>query len=105
MVIGVSKGFTKTLIVQGVGFKAEVRGNLLVLNLGYSTDFTVVIPQGITISVEANSKVLVSGIDKQAVGQIASEIRSLRRPEPYKGTGIRYDDEHIRRKVGKSGVK
>lgn len=105
MVIGVSAGFTKSLLINGVGFRAEVKGTMLVLNLGYSNEFFYVIPQGITITVDGNNKVNVSGIDKQRVGQVASEIRSLRGPEPYKGKGIRYDNEHIRRKVGKSGVK
>ncbi len=105
MVIGVSTGFSKTLIVNGVGYRAEVSGKLLVLNLGFSTVIEYAIPEGITIACEGPTKVKVSGIDKQQVGQIAAEIRSLRVPEPYKGKGIRYEDEYIRRKVGKSGVK
>jgi len=104
MVVGVSAGFTKTLVITGVGYRAEVQGNLLFLSLGYSNDIYFGIPEGITISAEA-SKVTVSGIDKQRVGEISAQIRKLRPPEPYKGKGIRYDDEKIRRKVGKSGVK
>ena len=106
MVTGVSKGFTKSLIINGVGYRAEVQGNFLVLSLGYSSDFIVVIPQGLTVTTEANGqRVLVSGADRESVGLFASEVRSLRMPEPYKGKGIRYEDEKIRRKVGKTGVK
>ena len=106
MVIGVTEGYKKTLVINGVGFKAEVRGNLLVLSLGYSSDVYVGIPAELAVTVEANNqKVVVQGIDKQLVGQFASEIRGLRKPEPYKGKGIRYDDETIRKKVGKTGVK
>jgi len=103
MVEGVTKGFSKTLIVNGVGYRAEVKGNLLILNLGYSNIIEFVIPEGITISVEGQNKVTVSAIDKQLVGQTAAEIRSLRVPEPYKGKGVKYENEVIRRKVGKSG--
>ena len=104
MVTGVSAGFTRTLIVTGVGYKAEVQGNLLMLSLGYSSDIYVGIPEGLSIAVDGG-KIVVSGIDKQRVGEMASQIRKLRGPEPYKGKGIRYDNEQIRRKVGKSGVK
>ena len=104
MVTGVSNGFSRTLVISGVGFKAEVQGKLLVLSLGFSSDIYVGIPEGITITAEAG-KVAISGIDKQKVGELASQIRKLRLPEPYKGKGIRYDNEKIRRKVGKSGVK
>jgi len=82
-----------------------VQGKLLVMNLGYSNDIFVGIPAGINIAAEGGTKVVVSGIDKQRVGELAAQIRKLRPPEPYKGKGIRYEDEHIRRKVGKSGVK
>lgn len=106
MVIGVSEGFKKALIVNGVGYRAEVQGNFLVMSLGYSSDFTVVIPQGLAVTIEANGqKVLISGADRELLGKFASEVRSLRKPEPYKGKGIRYEDEKIRRKVGKTGVK
>ena len=104
MVTGVSTGFSKTLVVTGVGYKADVQGKLLVMSLGYSNDIFVGIPDGITVAADG-SKVTVSGIDKQRVGEFASQVRKLRKPEPYKGKGIRYEDEQIRRKVGKSGVK
>ena len=105
MVTGVSSGFSKTLIITGVGYRAEVQGNLLVMSLGFSNDVYVGIPDGITITAEQGSKVTVGGIDKQRVGELAAQIRKLRPPEPYKGKGIRYENEKIRRKVGKSGVK
>ena len=104
MVTGVSAGFNRTLIVTGVGFKAEVQGKLLVMSLGFSSDIYVGIPDGLSVTAEAG-RIVVSGIDKQRVGELASQIRKLRPPEPYKGKGIRYDNEQIRRKVGKSGVK
>lgn len=103
MIEGVTKGFSKTLLINGVGYRAEVKGNLLILNLGYSNIIEFVIPQGITIVCETQTKVIVSAIDKQLVGKTAAEIRSLRKPEPYKGKGIKYENEVIRRKVGKSG--
>ena len=105
MVTGVTVGFTKTLIISGVGFRAEVQGKILVLNLGYANDIYVAIPEGITVTADNAGRVIVSGIDKQAVGELAAQIRKFRLPEPYKGKGIRYDNEIIRRKVGKSGVK
>ena len=106
MVIGVTEGYKKALIINGVGFKAEVQGKLLILSLGYSSDVYVGIPEGIAVAIEGNNqKIVVSGIDKQLVGQFASEIRRLRKPEPYKGKGVRYETETIRKKVGKTGVK
>lgn len=106
MVIGVSEGFKKVLVINGVGFKAEAQGKILVLSLGYSTDFAVAIPEGLAVAVEANGqKVAISGSDRALVGKFASEVRGLRLPEPYKGKGIRYEDEKIRKKVGKTGVK
>jgi len=106
MVIGVSEGFKKALVINGVGYRAEVQGKLLVMSLGYSTDFAVAIPEGLSVAVEANNqKVVVSGADRWLVGKFASEVRGLRLPEPYKGKGIRYEDEKIRKKVGKTGVK
>jgi large subunit ribosomal protein L6 len=106
MVIGVSAGFTRALLINGVGYKAEIQGKILMLSLGYSTDFGVAIPEGLSAVVEANGqKVVISGYDRQAVGKFASEVRGLRLPEPYKGKGIRYEDETIRKKVGKTGVK
>jgi len=104
MVIGVTTGFSKALIINGVGYRAEVKGKSLLLNLGFSTQIEYVLPEGITVAAEGN-KVTVSGISKEKVGLVASEIRGLRPPEPYKGKGIKYETEHIRRKVGKSGVK
>jgi large subunit ribosomal protein L6 len=105
MVRGVSEGFTKTLLVSGVGYRAELKGNSLMLNLGFSNTIEYPIPQNITIQVEANTRITVSGIDKEQLGQVCAEIRSFRPPEPYKGKGIRYGDERVRRKVGKTGVK
>ena len=104
MVIGVSSGFSRTLVITGVGFKAEVQSKILVMSLGFSSDIYVGIPEGLAVTVESG-KVIVNGIDKQRVGELASQIRKLRPPEPYKGKGIRYDNEKVRRKVGKSGVK
>jgi large subunit ribosomal protein L6 len=106
MVRGVSQGFTKNLLINGVGFKAELQGKILVLSLGYSNDVMVAVPQGLSATVEMNGqKIVVSGFDRQLVGKFASEIRSLRGPEPYKGKGIRYETETVRKKVGKTGVK
>jgi large subunit ribosomal protein L6 len=105
MVIGVTTGFTKSLIITGVGFRAEVKGKELAMNLGYSNDFVALIPEGLTVTADANGKVSVSGISKQMVGEFCAQLRSLRKPEPYKGKGIRYETEVIRRKVGKTGVK
>ena len=105
MIIGVSNGFTKVLVINGVGYRAEVQGDKLVMNLGYSNDFIASIPANLTVAVEGQNKISISGIDKQAVGEYAAGIRKLRGPEPYKGKGIRYETEVIKRKVGKSGVK
>ena len=105
MVTGVTSGYSKTLIITGVGYRAEVQGKNLVMNLGYSSDFIAVIPGGLTVTADANGKVTIAGVDKQKVGEFSSQIRKLRMPEPYKGKGIRYEDEVIRRKVGKTGVK
>ncbi len=105
MVVGVSQGFSRSLVINGVGYRAEVAGKTLLLNLGYSNQIEYEIPEGVSVSVEGSNKVAVSGIDKALVGQVAAEIRKLRVPEPYKGKGIRYENENVRRKVGKSGVK
>ncbi|MCL2479487.1 MAG: 50S ribosomal protein L6 [Treponema sp.] len=105
MIHGVTTGFSRSLVINGVGFHAELQGKILVLSLGYSSDIYVGIPDGLSAAVDAGGKITISGIDKQRVGEFASEIRKLRTPEPYKGKGIRYDYETIRRKVGKSGVK
>jgi len=105
MVTGVSQGWTRILEINGVGYRAEVKGKLLVMNLGFSTEVYVGIPDGITVTVDQNVKMTLSGINKEQVGEFAAELRSLRPPEPYKGKGIKYAEERIRRKVGKSGVK
>ncbi|MCQ2586988.1 MAG: 50S ribosomal protein L6 [Treponema sp.] len=105
MVKGVTDGFTKTLVITGVGYRAEVKGKELVMNLGYSSDYIAIIPDGLTVATTPDGKVNISGIDKQLVGEFSSQIRKLRKPEPYKGKGIRYETEVIRRKVGKTGVK
>lgn len=105
MVVGVTEGFSKTLVITGVGYRAEVKGKELVMNLGYSSDFIAVIPEGLTVATDANGKLTISGICKKDVGEFSAQIRKLRMPEPYKGKGIRYETEVIRRKVGKTGVK
>ncbi len=103
-VLGVSKGFEKTLEVIGVGYKADLQGSTIVLNVGYSHPVKIDLPKGIDAKVEKN-KITLSGIDKQAVGELAAVIRRVRPPEPYKGKGIKYETEQIRRKAGKSGKK
>ncbi len=105
MVQGVSEGFSKTLLLVGVGYRAEARGKSVMFNLGYSTSFEYVVPEGISIQTPKQDIVIVEGISKQQVGQVSAEIRSLRKPEPYKGKGIKYSDEIIRRKEGKTGKK
>ena len=105
MIKGVTDGFTKTLVITGVGYRAEVKGKELVMNLGYSSDYIAIIPDGLTVVATPDGKLTVSGIDKQLVGEFCSQVRKLRKPEPYKGKGIRYETEVIRRKVGKTGVK
>ncbi len=104
MVVGVSEGYTKTLEVNGVGYRAAKEGKKLTLNLGYSHPVEMMDPEGVETKVDGN-KIIVSGINKEKVGQFAAEIRDKRRPEPYKGKGIKYQDEVIRRKVGKTGKK
>ena len=101
MVEGVTNGFEKRLEIQGVGYRASLRGTALELNVGYSHPVVLKAPQGITFEVPTPTEVLVKGIDKQQVGQIAAEVRKVRPPEPYKGKGIRYEGEYVRRKVGK----
>lgn len=102
---GVTNGFTKQLEVIGVGYRVEVAGSSLQLALGYSHPVVYPIPQGISIEVDKQNRITVSGADRQQVGQVAAEVRKLRRPDPYKGKGIRYAGEQIRRKVGKAGAK
>ncbi|CCY71818.1 50S ribosomal protein L6 [Clostridium sp. CAG:921] len=105
MITGVTSGFEKALEINGIGYRAQKQGNKLVLTLGYSHPVEVVEPEGITIEVPAQNSIIVKGIDKQKVGQVAADIREYRLPEPYKGKGIKYVGEHIRRKEGKAGGK
>ena len=105
MVIGVKEGFSKTLEINGVGYRAQMQGTTLNMALGYSHPVDIVPPEGITISVEANTKITVKGSNKQKVGDVAALIRSKRKPEVYKGKGIKYEGEYIRRKAGKAGKK
>ena len=105
MVVGVTEGFKKELDVNGVGYRVAKEGKKLVMNLGYSHQVIVEEPEGITIDVPNPNKIVISGADKQQVGQFAAEVREKRPPEPYKGKGIKYTDEVIRRKEGKTGVK
>ena len=105
MIAGVSQGYTKSLLINGVGYRVELNGRTLLFNIGYSSQIEYPIPEGIQIAVEGNNKVTVSGIEKAMVGQVAAEIRKIRPTESYKGKGIRYENENVRRKVGKSGVK
>lgn len=103
MVEGVSNGYTKNLEIVGIGYRANMQGKDLVLSVGFSHTVTIATPEGITITVPAPNQIVVTGADKQKVGQLAAEIRGVRPPEPYKGKGIRYADEHVRRKEGKAG--
>ena len=104
MVKGVTIGFSRELEIQGVGYRADTRGSTLNLLLGLSHPVEMAVPDGISVSVEGNTKIKIEGIDKQQVGQFAADVRRLRPPEPYKGKGIRYSDEYVRRKVGKTGA-
>jgi large subunit ribosomal protein L6 len=100
---GVSQGFSKNLEIVGTGYRAASKGSSIELALGFSHPVVVNPPAGITLTVEGNTKIVVSGIDKQAVGEVAANIRKIRKPEPYKGKGVRYEGERVRRKAGKSG--
>lgn len=102
LMIGVSEGFKRTLNLVGVGFRAEVRGDKLLLNVGHSHPILFFAPKGITFETDGPTTIHISGIDKQLVGQVAAKIRSLRPPEPYKGKGVKYSDEYIKRKAGKT---
>ncbi len=102
MVEGVSNGFSKSLLVQGVGYRADVKGGKLVMALGYSHPIEYVIPNGVSIEADKTNKITVSGIDKQQVGQVAAVIRGFRKPDHYKGKGVRYEGEYVRLKAGKS---
>ena len=104
MVTGVSQGYTRELLIEGVGYRADMQGNNLVMNLGFSHSVTVEPPQNVTFKVEDRGKrIVVEGIDKEVVGQISADIRKWRPPEPYLGKGVRYKDEYVRRKAGKAG--
>ncbi len=105
MVQGVSQGFQRRLEIQGVGYRAQVQGRNLTLNVGYSHQVQISPPEGVQLAVETNTNVIVSGFDKEKVGNIAAQIRAVRPPEPYKGKGIRYAGEVVRRKAGKAGKK
>jgi large subunit ribosomal protein L6 len=105
MVEGVSQGFERKLQIIGVGYRAQVQGKNLILNVGYSNPVTIEPPEGIQVAVDGNTNVIVSGINKEVVGNTAARIRAVRPPEPYKGKGIRYEGEYVRRKVGKAGKK
>ena len=102
MVTGVSEGFRKVLEIQGVGYKAEMKGKNVVLSVGYANTITKAIPAGLTVAMEGANKIVISGSDKQTVGQFASELRQVRKPEPYKGKGIRYEGEVVKIKPGKA---
>ena len=105
MITGVTHGYEKVLEINGVGYKAQKQGNKLILSLGYSHPVEMIDPEGLESVCETQTKIIIKGIDKEKVGQYAAEIRDKRRPEPYKGKGIKYADEVIRRKVGKTGKK
>jgi len=105
MIKGVTSGFQKKLELQGVGYRSQVDGKNLILNVGYSHQVKILSPEGIKLSVEGNTNITVSGLDKELVGQVAADIRLVRPPEPYKGKGIRYQGEYVRKKVGKAGKK
>jgi large subunit ribosomal protein L6 len=103
MVLGTTSGFEKKLQLIGVGYRAQVQGRILDLQVGYSHPTQISIPEGIEVKVDKNVSISITGIDKQKVGQFAANVRAFRKPEPYKGKGIRYEDEYVRRKAGKAG--
>lgn len=105
MVKGVSEGFTKRLLITGVGYRAALQGNKLVVSAGYSHPIELNIPNGVSVELPKNTEIIIKGYDKQVVGQFAASIREIRKPEPYKGKGIAYDNEHIRRKEAKTAKK
>lgn len=105
MIVGVSEGFKKTLIIEGIGFRAAISGDKLTMNLGYSHPIEYDVEAGVKVEVTKPTEIVVTGIDKQRVGEVAANIRSYRKPEPYKGKGIRYSDEVVRRKEGKTAGK
>ena len=104
MVVGVQNGFQKKLVVEGVGYRAKVEGKVIVLNVGYSNPVDFRLPDGIAADIDKNNVITLDGIDKELLGLTAARLRQIRKPEPYKGKGIRYEDEHIVRKVGKAGA-
>jgi large subunit ribosomal protein L6 len=104
MVLGVAEGFSKSLEIEGVGYRAELKGKKLILTLGFSHPVEMDIPEGLSVEMNGTTRLKIGGVDKQAVGQFSADIRKLRPPEPYKGKGIRYEGEYIRRKVGKTGA-
>ena len=105
MIIGVTDGFKRTLVIEGVGYRASISSSTLTLNVGYSNPVEFKLPQTVTATVDGNTKIVLESIDKEILGLTASRIRQIRKPEPYKGKGIRYEDEHIVRKAGKAGAK
>lgn len=105
MIVGVSEGYERTLVIEGVGYRASLQGSSLNLLLGFSHPVVVEPPEGITFTLEGQQTIKIAGINKQHVGQVAADVRAFRKPEPYKGKGIRYQNERVRRKVGKSGSK
>ena len=105
MIVGVHQGFAKKLMVEGVGYRANINAQTLTLNVGYSNGVEFILPEGITATVDKDNSINIQGIDKELVGLTAAQIRDIRKPDPYKGKGIRYFDEHIVRKVGKAGGK
>lgn len=105
MIEGVTNGFKKALEIIGVGYRFSMKGNVLVINAGYSHPVEMKVPEGLTVTVEGNTELTISGIDKIKVGEFAANVRKVRPPEPYKGKGIRYKDEHVRRKEGKKAAK
>jgi len=105
MVTGVTAGYEKKLLLSGIGYRAEVKGKTLILNVGYSNPVEFTLPEGISANIEKNTQISLSGIDKETLGQAAANIRDIRPPEPYKGKGIMYADERIMRKAGKTAGK
>ena len=105
MVDGVSKGFERVLEINGIGYRAEMKGSSIVLNLGYSHPIDFPLPKGVSATVDKNNVIKLSGIDKEQIGQTAASIRKLRKPEPYKGKGVKYAEEYVQRKAGKTGTK
>ena len=104
MIIGVNDGFERLLVINGIGYRAELKGKTIVLNVGFSNPVEFDLPEDISAAIERNTNIKLSGIDKEKLGRVAAAIRKIRPPEPYKGKGIKYADEHVRRKAGKAGV-